>query len=162
MEIEQVIFQPSGWVPNNPRLPVVVYRAALPDGWSSDFEAAFARNDWTGIWRDGVFDYQHYHVSTHEVLGIGRGRARLLIGGPDGRAIDVVKGDCLVLPAGTGHLNLGSSSDFQVVGAYPEADEADIQTRASTSVMLETIASLPIPKTDPLLGHRGALLEAWR
>lgn len=162
MDIEQIVFQPSKWVPNNQRFPVLIYRAGLSDAWSSDFETAFANNDWKGIWRDGVFDYQHYHVRTHEVLGVGRGRARLLIGGPDGRAIDVKQGDCLILPAGTGHQNLGSSSDFQVVGAYPGADKADIQTSAATTQMLLEIASLPLPKTDPLLGSQGFLIDAWR
>lgn len=162
MEIEQVVFQSSDWVPNNQRRPVVVYKAALINGSSSDFEAAFEDNGWTGVWRNGVFDYQHYHAGTHEVLGVGRGRARLLIGGPDGRAIDVSRGDCLILPAGTGHQNLGSSSNFQVVGAYPNAEKADIQTSAATSEMLEKIASLPVPKTDPLFGSQGFLLDAWR
>lgn len=32
------------------------------------FEMRFAENGWTGAWRDGVFDYHHFHVTTHEVL----------------------------------------------------------------------------------------------
>ncbi len=89
MEIEQVVFKPSEWVPNNQQLPVILYKAALTEGGSSDFETIFAESAWTGIWRNGVFDHQYYHVGTHEVLGVGRGRAKLLIGGPDGHAIDV-------------------------------------------------------------------------
>jgi len=61
MNIEHKSFKPSGWVPNNMRLPVLVYRQAIFDATSSDFEEAFAENGWTGIWRDGVFDYHHYH-----------------------------------------------------------------------------------------------------
>ncbi|NEI72526.1 cupin [Rhizobium lusitanum] len=160
MNAERVVFQPSDWVPNNQKLPVLIYRAAL--GASPDFESAFAGNDWADIWRDGVFDYQHYHSGAHEVLGVGRGRATLLIGGPAGRSLEVSKGDCLILPAGTGHRNLGSSPDFQVFGAYPKGQHADIQTAAATTEMLERISSLPVPDTDPLFGSMGDLLRAWR
>jgi uncharacterized protein YjlB len=163
MEFEKIIFPASGWVPNNQRLPVLFYKNALPnDGSSDDFKQLFAMNGWTGIWRNGVFNYQHYHCGAHEVLGIGQGNATLLIGGPDGRAIDVVTGDCLILPAGTGHMNLGSSPDFDVVGAYPVGQRADIQTAAPSPEMLSRISALAVPDTDPVQGSSGPLTTAWR
>ena len=163
MEFEKVIFPTSKWVPNNQRLPVLLYKNALPDnGSSDDFEELFALNEWTGIWRNGVFNYQHYHCGAHEVLGIGQGNASLLIGGPDGRAIEVVGGDCLILPAGTGHMNLRSSPDFEVVGAYPVGQRADIQTAAASPEMLSRISALPIPEADPVQGSSGPLTTAWR
>jgi uncharacterized protein YjlB len=162
MNVERVIFKPSEWVPNNQKLAVLIYKAALPDGGSPEFRTAFADNGWTGIWQNGVFDYQHYHSGAHEVLGVGQGGAMLLIGGPDGRSIEVSKGDCLILPAGTGHRNLGSSPDFQVVGAYPEGQHADIQTSAATPEMRKRILSLLGPDSDPLFGSAGHLVEAWR
>lgn len=73
MSIEQIVFHPSDWVPNNPTLPVLIYRRAIFDATSSDFEEAFSENGWTGIWKNGVFDYQHYHSGAHEVLGVGSG-----------------------------------------------------------------------------------------
>jgi uncharacterized protein YjlB len=96
------------------------------------------------------------------VLGVGRGSATLLIGGPTGQAFEVSRGDCLILPAGTGHRKLVSSPDFQVVGAYPPGQHADIQTEAATPEMKETISSLPLPDMAPLFGSTGDLLEAWR
>ncbi|MVA27286.1 cupin domain-containing protein (plasmid) [Agrobacterium vitis] len=162
MNVEKVIFQQSEWVPNNQRLPVLIYQAALTEAGSSGFEAAFSGNGWTGIWRDGVFDYHHYHTGAHEVLGVGSGSATLLLGGPDGREFKVSKGDCLILPAGTGHRNLGSSPDFQVVGAYPKDQHADIQTLAATAEMQEKISSLPVPDMDALYGSTGGLVEIWR
>ncbi len=162
MEIEKITFPLSGWVPNNQRLPVLIYRDALEDGSSSArFRHLFAENRWTGIWTNGVFDYQHYHSGAHEVLGIGKGSATLLIGGPEGQSLKVTQGDCLVLPAGTGHKNLGSSPDFEVVGAYPHGQHADIRTQAATSEMLVRISSLPVPETDPGLGSSGGIVELW-
>jgi len=167
MKIEMLTFPSSGWVPDNQRLPVLIYRNVLEEGASSaELEDRFAVNGWTGIWTNGVFDYQHYHSGAHEVLGgVGKGTATLLIGGPDGQSLDVIKGDCLVLPAGTGHKNLGSSLDFEVVGAYPQGQHADIRTGAATSEMQARISSLPVPvpvpETDPVLGLSGGIMESW-
>ncbi|WP_037093471.1 cupin [Rhizobium leguminosarum] len=162
MNAETIMFEPSDWVPNNQRLPVVVYRGLFADGEATDFKSRFAANGWTGIWTNGVFDYQHYHSGAHEVLGISVGTATLLIGGPGGQALKVAAGDCLVLPAGTGHQNLGCTSDFQVVGAYPKGQQADIQTSAASSEMLVKISSVPIPHSDPVQGLSGFLIEKWR
>ncbi|EJZ19389.1 cupin (plasmid) [Rhizobium sp. Pop5] len=162
MNTETIIFQESGWVPNNPRLPVLLYRDVFADGGPRDFEGRFAANGWTGIWTNGVFDYQHYHSGAHEVLGIARGSATLLIGGPGGQPLQVAAGDCLVLPAGTGHQNLGCTSDFQVIGAYPKGQHADIQTSAASSEMLTKISSVLLPDTDPVQGRSGLLIEKWR
>jgi uncharacterized protein YjlB len=159
MEVEAIMFEPSEWVPNNQRLAVLHYKTPLDNG--DDFETLFARNGWSGIWTDGVFDYQHYHTGAHEVLGVKSGTATLLIGGPDGRKFEVSSGNCLILPAGTGHQNLGSSKDFQIVGAYPPGQHADIQRSAATAEMLKKIASVPLPSTDPVHGSSSELLEHW-
>jgi uncharacterized protein YjlB len=69
MNIEEIVFPPSDWVPNNQRFPVLIYKGALPAGGScAAFEALFAANGWTGVWKDGVFNYQHYHSGAR---GIG-------------------------------------------------------------------------------------------
>jgi uncharacterized protein YjlB len=163
MSVEKIVFPASQWVPNNHRLPVLIYKNAPPNiGSSDDFEKLFATNGWTGIWRNGVYDYQHYHSGAHEVLGVGQGTGTLLIGGPEGQAIEVVTGDCLILPAGTGHMNLGCSPDFEVVGAYPVGQRADIQTAAPSPEMLSRISALPVPNTDPVKGLSGLLITAWR
>ena len=108
-----------------------------------------------------MFAYHHYHSGAHEALGVGGGEATLQIGGPDGQTLHVTQGDCLVLPAGTGHMKLKSSAHFQVVGAYPPGQEADVQTSAPTSAMLAQIKSLPKPTTDPVHGASGGLIDLW-
>ena len=161
---ETLPFPPSEWVPNHPFLPVLVYRQVFePEerDRAHRFECWFSDAGWQGLWRDGVFTYQHYHVGAHEVLGIADGEAKLLIGGPDGATLDVRAGDCLVLPAGTGHMQVSSSDDFLVVGGYPPGQHADIETAAATPGELKIIASLPIPHSDPLYGSAGPLISIW-
>ncbi len=163
LTVETIFFEPSDWVPNHPYLPVLVYRSAIPsDGeMAPKFEQRFREHGWQGLWRNGVFDYQHYHTGAHEVLGIAGGRARLLIGGPDGAELSVVAGDCLVLPAGTGHRRIDASRDFLVVGGYPPGQHADIQAGPANAEQLERIAGLPLPVVDPVEGADGALMRLW-
>lgn len=156
-------FEKSDWVPNNPRLAVLLYRQALNLGHdpAGAFELRFARNGWTGIWRNGIFAYQHFHSGAHEALGIAAGSAKLLIGGTHGKELDVAAGDCIVLPAGTGHCRLESSQNFLVVGAYPPGQRPDICTRQSGEADLDAIAAVPLPETDPIEGVGGSLLALW-
>jgi len=162
MEAQTIFFDKSDWVPNNQTLPVIVYREIfICDDGCEEFARLFTSHGWEGVWRDGVFDYQHYHAGAHEVLGIGKGTVKLLIGGPTGKVLELHAGDCLVLPAGTGHQNLGASSDFRVVGAYPPGQHADVQTSAATAEFLKTIAEVALPETDPVQGASGPLFEAW-
>ena len=163
MEVEIFTLEPSDWVPNNQRLPVIVYRSALPGpDAATAFEQAFAAHGWKGIWRNGVYGYHHYHTGAHEVLGVAKGSATLLIGGPTGRELTVTAGDCLLLPAGTGHKKLRAEVEFVVVGAYPPGQEADIQTSAPSKDQFDTIAGLPIPRSDPVAGESGPLSGAWK
>lgn len=76
MKTEQLTFGPGGQVPNNQTFAVVIYRNVGTDFHSADFEAIFSRNGWSGIWRNGVFDYHHYHSGAHEVLGVARRHCR--------------------------------------------------------------------------------------
>jgi uncharacterized protein YjlB len=81
-------FKDDGETPNNPRLPLVHYRSPvrrIPDcDPAAIFEDLFAMNGWRDSWRDGVYDFLHFHTQTHEVLGIARGTARVQFGGARG------------------------------------------------------------------------------
>ena len=71
-KIEGYRFADDGRVPNNPRLPLIVYRGALKTGGdaAASCVALFDRNGWTGAWQNGVYSHHHYHSSAHEVLGV--------------------------------------------------------------------------------------------
>ena len=162
MDVERIFLQPSDWVPNNPRLPVLLYPAAIdPTDDAGGFERLFEENGWEGIWRNGVFDYHHYHSTAHEVLGVASGEADLLIGGQSGFEVTVRSGDALALPAGTGHKRLSSTSNFVMIGAYPPGQDADIQTSAASDVQLVQIAHVPLPENDPIMGRLGPMLAIW-
>lgn len=165
MNIESFVLPEHDWVPNNQRLPVLLYRGAIAIGDCEDtakaFEAAFEKNGWPPQWRDGVYDYHHYHSTAHEALGVAAGSATLTIGGPGGREIRVSAGDALVLPTGTGHRSIEASGDFLVVGAYPKGQDWDICRESPSNEARQRMAGLPIPDADPVGGRAGPLTELW-
>lgn len=159
-------FEDDGLVPNNP-MPFLVYRSAVAlgeDEPEAAIEKLFGANGWGDMWRNGVYDYLHYHATVHEVLGIARGHARVRFGGDNGKEVDVAAGDVAVLPAGTGHQCLSASGDFSVVGAYPPGPKMEVTrpTPANHAKALKTVPHVPLPRTDPVLGADGPLVRLWR
>lgn len=160
-------FKDDGVVPNHPRWPLIVYRKAVRLREDLDpaaiFEAVFARNGWDRSWRNGIYDYVHYHSRIHEVLGIARGEAVVEFGGTRGRKLKVKAGDVAILPAGTGHRCVRASSDFLVVGAYPPSGTYDECTSSSEHKQaVKTVRRVPRPRRDPVYGTRGPLISAWK
>lgn len=161
IQVRSFFLKADGQVPNNPDLPVIVYEGAFSDGL--DLETAFSRHNWTGTWSGDIYDFHHYHTNTHEVLGVKDGTATVLVGGEAGERLELKKGDVVVLPAGVAHKKLESSDDFVAVGAYPEGTTPDLKEREPSvrAEAINQIRNVSVPKTDPVYGDSGPLLEKW-
>lgn len=155
-------FEDDGQIPNNPRLPLILYRGVLPGGVDACREL-FARHGWGGMWVDGVFPYHHYHSTAHEALGVVGGSAEVQFGGPQGEIVTVQSGDVVIIPAGVGHCRISASGDFSVVGAYPAGQNWDLRTGepGDRPEVLHNIEAVPLPQQDPVYGDEGGLLEVW-
>lgn len=164
MTVDGYPFDDDGSIPNS-ALPVLHYQAALDaDADAAAYEDLFAGHGWLGAWRDGIYSFHHFHSTAHEVLGIARGSATVVLGGPNGRRFELNAGDVVVLPAGTGHCNAGSSADLLVVGAYPNGMSWDLRRGdpGEHEEALSNIAAVPLPEQDPVAGLDGPLIERWR
>jgi len=161
-------FADDGTIPNNPALPFVLYRAGIDLVGSPDpeeiIEKTFAENGWGDMWRNGVYPYVHYHSMIHETMAVARGRAKVRFGGDNGRELDILTGDVVILPAGTGHQRLTQSPDLVVIGAYPPNGKYNLcrGSKADRTKALATIPKVPQPETDPVFGAEGPLMTLWR
>lgn len=160
------VFADDGVVPNN-SLPFLIYKSAFEfedHRPVNMIESVFKTNNWCHqMWRNGVFDYLHYHATVHEALGVARGRALVRFGGDHGEEFEIRKGDVAVLPAGTGHQCLSASNDFLVIGAYPPGADMQITrpTLENHRKALKTIPKVALPKSDPIYGANGPLTKLW-
>jgi len=162
------LLAPDGAVPNHPRWPLVIYRNAvsLPKAFdpAAVFEELFGANGWGDSWRNGVYDYLHYHSRIHEVMGVARGSAVVQFGGKEGRKVTMRRGDVVVQPAGTGHECVSATEDFLVVGAYPGSGIYDVcrTSPEEHAKAVKTVPKVPPPRRDPIYGKAGPLVRLWK
>jgi uncharacterized protein YjlB len=161
-----IAFEDDGLVPNNP-MPLLVYKGVVAiknDHPEKTIECLFVVNGWGDMWRNGIYDYLHYHSTVHEALGVARGHARVRFGGDEGKELEISAGDVAIVPAGTGHQCLSASDNFCVVGAYPPGPKMQITrpTPENHARALKTIPQVKVPKTDPVMGADGPLVRLWR
>ncbi len=166
LNVKSYLLADDGSIPNNPKLPLLVYAGALQlkeHGSAAACEKILKTNLWGSSWRNGIYSYHHYHSTAHEVLIIAQGTARVHFGGEHGPMIDVQSGDVVVVPAGVGHKNLGASRDLLVVGAYPTGQKWDLcrGVAGERPWALQNIANVPLPLADPIYGDRGPLITQW-
>jgi len=167
LDITQYILMDDGTFPNNASLPVLHYKNVM-DIQDND-PASFAihileKNNWMPVLVNGLYTYHHYHSSTHEVIVVYSGNAKVLLGGPEGVIVNLQKGDVLVLPAGVAHKNIGCSNDFKCLGAYPKGQQYDINygyitDRPGADIKIE---NLSLPESDPVFGIDGPLFDYWK
>jgi len=158
-------FKDDGIIPNN-TLPLLLYKNAfaLKGNEAGDWlEELFATNNWTNSWRWGIYPFHHYHSNTHEVLGVLSGNAVLHLGGEQGIKKQVQSGDVLIIPAGVGHKCLSFSSNFVVLGAYPEGIKPDLikEEKSARPEADRNINAVSLPEKDPLMGVHGGLTQIW-
>jgi uncharacterized protein YjlB len=153
-------FRADGYIPNNPSLPLLHYRKAVRFDRNGDpaalLERIFNVNGWGQAWRNGIYDFVHYHPRIHEVLGVARGTAKLRLGGNKGSTVKVAAGDVIVVPAGVGHECLSADENFLVVGAYPPSGvysecRGSHQEYAEARAQVRRVAR---PKKNPLFGRQ--------
>ncbi|MGI8951031.1 MAG: cupin domain-containing protein [Chitinophagaceae bacterium] len=165
-EIFHYIIQPTYQFPNS-YLPVLIYKNAfqLSDNDNAEkIEDIFIANNWGNCWQDGIFNYQHYHSITHEVLAVYTGECNLQLGGENGISTNISKGDVVIIPAGLAHKNLASSHNFKCIGAYPKGLSYDIKLGKPEEKQEaeQNIKQVLLPETDPVFGKHGLLFEYWK
>ena len=166
-ELITIHFEENGNFPNNPKLPVLVYKKLFDfeqEESAAVIEKVFEKNNWKGSWRNGIYNFQHYHSTAHEALGIYSGWVEVQLGGPENKTIRIEKGDLVVLPAGTAHKRIDSGGGFAVVGAYPDGQQWDMNY-GKTEEFIKAKQNIPrvkLPSNDPVFGKNGKMFESWK
>ncbi|MBM7703581.1 cupin domain-containing protein [Metabacillus iocasae] len=161
-KITTYYFKDDGAIPNNGKLPVLVYHQVFAH-CPKEVEYVFNRHNWRNSWINGVFDYHHFHSNVHEVLGVVNGSATIQLGGEHGQCVEFSTGDVVVLPAGTGHKMISATPNFKVVGAYPNGMNYNLKTgkKDEWPHVLHEIQQVILPSTDPVYGANGPLVNYW-
>ncbi|RAL07189.1 cupin domain-containing protein [Aspergillus homomorphus CBS 101889] len=148
--------------------PLIIYHKAF-DASASDLAAHFEDvGEVTPQWVYSMYRQTHFHSTTHEVLGVVSGRARLCFGGeenPDRFEPTVERGDLIIVPAGVGHRLLdelgADEGSFKMVGAYPPQKEWDMcyGEPSEADKVTKNIQQLDWFHGDPLYGKDGPVLH---
>ena len=150
-----------------PSLPLVVYRGPLTFEGAADpaavFEESFARHGWVNSWRNGIFDFLHFHTPHTRCWASSGAMPRSSSAARKAGRSSFGAGDVAVLPAGTGHRRTACSADLLVVGAYPKGGTYDQPrpTQISHGAAVAAIARTPLPGQDPVYGRDGPLKVLW-
>src|SRR5690554_3077467 len=82
----------NGPFPNNIKLPVLIYKDVFmfnDSNAAAIIEQIFEANNWVDSWRNGIYDFQHYHSTAHGVLGVYAGWAEVQLGGAGDDAVRI-------------------------------------------------------------------------
>jgi len=166
IEIISKVLKENAVFPNS-KYPLIVYRSAwkVPQLFAAlNIENHLKENFWENSWRNGVYDYHHYHSIAHEVMAVYEGKAKILFGGEKGIEVNIKEGDVVVVPAGVAHKRISASKDFKIVGAYPKGQDYDMNycqpgERPETDKRIKKVS---LPKADPLYGKTGPLMKYWK
>ncbi|KAK3706380.1 hypothetical protein LTR37_012758 [Vermiconidia calcicola] len=146
--------------------PLMIYRSAFPN--TTDASQIESQLSSVGVvtpqWRYTMYDFSHFHSTSHEVLGIAAGKAKLCFGHEDNpkRVEETLqKGDVVIVPAGVSHRLLEDiDGGFSMVGCYPTGWSWDMcYGKSGEESKIEKIKDLPWFKRDPVYGDDGPVLH---
>jgi uncharacterized protein YjlB len=163
--VRKYLLKPEGNIPNSP-LPVIHYKRIieLPFFFPASYlRSLFKKNNWKNCWTSGIFEYDHYHSVTHEVMGVYKGKTTLQLGGKNGIKIKIEKGDVLIIPAGVAHRNLKKENAVKCVGAYPNGKNYDMNygEKKELTRAIKNIKKVKMPKRDPVFGKTEGIIKFW-
>ena len=120
----------------------------------------FANEDW----KLQMYSTSHFHSTSHELLCISTGSARLCFGhedNPSNITPTVSAGDVIVVPAGVAHRLLEDiEGGFEMVGSYPKGKSWDMcYGKKGEEKKVKEIEKLGWWKRDPVFGDQGPVLE---
>ncbi|KAK1238573.1 hypothetical protein MKX07_004149 [Trichoderma sp. CBMAI-0711] len=173
LRISQHLIPAHNLLPNSSlhSKPLIIYHAAFPPEQitTSSPDAIESHLRSVGVvtpqWRYTMYDTTHFHSTTHEVLCVAAGRAKLCFGGErnPGRVEPVVsKGDVIVVPAGVAHRLLENldPEPFLMVGSYPSGKTWDMcYGKNADEYDADSIKALPWFGKDPIYGDDGPVLS---
>ncbi|MCJ1365416.1 hypothetical protein MMC16_004537 [Acarospora aff. strigata] len=143
--------------------PLLIYHTAFLAS-AANASAIEAHLNSVGVvtpqWRYTMYSTTHFHSSSHEVLCVAAGKAKLCFGAEDNpkRVEPVVeKGDVIIVPAGVGHRLLqDQEGGFSMVGSYPRGKNWDMcYGKKGEEEKVKSIEDLGWFERDPIYGDRG-------
>ncbi|EME86244.1 uncharacterized protein MYCFIDRAFT_151261 [Pseudocercospora fijiensis CIRAD86] len=147
--------------------PLLLYKSAFPRSTTaSEIESHLSSiGVATPQWRYTMYSTSHFHSTSHEVLSISHGKARLCFGHEDNASkveTEVEKGDVIVVPAGVAHrlVEEDLSGGFEMVGSYPTGCNCDMcYGKKGEEGRVEKIKTLGWFVGDPIYGDEGPVLD---
>ncbi|KAF6791662.1 hypothetical protein CMUS01_16224 [Colletotrichum musicola] len=142
--------------------PLMIYNSSIPSMRTASAIEAHLTS--VGVvepqWRYTMYSTSHFHSTTHEVLCISCGRAKLCFGGEgnEERVEPVVeRGDVIIVPAGVSHrLVEDMDGEFEMVGSYPKGCHWDMcYGKHGEESKVARISKLDWFVEDPIYGADG-------
>lgn len=149
--------------------PLLIYHCAFEKGASASQISNHLKKVDVVVpqWQYSMYRQTHFHSTTHEVLSVVSGRARLCFGGeenPDRVEPVIEAGDVIIIPAGVAHRLLEDlSGGFIMVGSYPKGKNWDMCYGAgdeNEDEIKSAISQLNWFDQDPIYGRGGPVSQA--
>ena len=111
-----------------------------------------------------MYSQSHFHSTSHEVLCVASGKAKLCFGGEDNPkrvTPEVQQGDVMVVPAGVAHRLLEDiEGGFSMVGSYPIGKKWDMcYGKEGEKDKIKMIGGLGWFDRDPIYAEEGPSLQ---